>query len=280
MRQEIPTRAKAQIMVVEDEAIVALDIRTCLLSLGYAVPAVAASGEEAIQKATDTRPDLVLMDIKLKGEMDGVAAAHHLRDRFNLPVVYLTAHADEPTVQRAKVTEAFGYLLKPFDKKELQTAIEVALYKHQAEQRLRQSEERYALAARGANDGLWDWDLHRDEVYFSPRWKSMLGWEEGEIGMRPDEWFQRVHPDDLEPLQRAISWHLQGLTAHLETEYRLLHKDGGYRWMLGRGLAVRDVEGKAYRLAGSQTEKRVTITPKPGARPAMHCSTRRCAPAP
>ena len=108
-----------------------------------------------------------------------------------------------------------------------------------SEAELRRSEERYALAASGANDGLWDWDVQSNSIYFSPRWKTMLGFEEDEISSRPDEWWSRVHPADLERLHHEIFLHAQGLTAHFESEYRMLHADGGYRWILSRGLAVR-----------------------------------------
>ncbi|HEV7395354.1 MAG TPA: EAL domain-containing protein [Pyrinomonadaceae bacterium] len=136
-----PTR----ILVVEDESIVALDIRDRLESLGYEVPATVASGEAAIDRAGALRPDLVLMDIQLQGHMDGVEAADQIRRRFGLPVIYLTANADHPTVARAKVTEPFGYVIKPFEERDLHTSIEIALYKHQAEGRLKESEERYRL---------------------------------------------------------------------------------------------------------------------------------------
>ena len=133
---------KAKILVVEDESIVALDIQSQLRSLGYAVPAVVSSGAEAIRKAGETRPDLVLMDIRLKGEMDGVEAAGQIWARFGIPVFYLTAYADEDTLQRAKITGPFGYILKPFEGRELHTTIEMALYRHRSEQALRESEAR------------------------------------------------------------------------------------------------------------------------------------------
>lgn len=88
----------------------------------------------------------------------------------------------------------------------------------------RESEERYALAARGANDGLWDWDLLKNKAYFSPRWKSMLGWDENDIGDDPDEWFKRVHPDDIDRVRADINAHLEGLIPHYEDEYRMLHR--------------------------------------------------------
>jgi CheY-like chemotaxis protein len=122
--------SSASVLVVEDENIVARDILSMLKDLGYLVAAVASSGEEAIEKAAIKRPDVVLMDIVLKGEVDGVQAAQEIRTRFQIPVIYLTAYADEETLQRAKLTEPFGYILKPFEERELHVAIELALYRH------------------------------------------------------------------------------------------------------------------------------------------------------
>lgn len=122
------------------------------------------------------------------------------------------------------------------------------------EQALRESEERYARAVQGANDGIWDWNLKNNQVYYSTRWKSMLGYEEGEIGNDPDEWFIRIHPKDVEKVKLALSAHIRGVTAHFENEHRMKHMDGSYRWMLSRGLAVRGKDGTASRIAGSQTD--------------------------
>lgn len=124
----------------------------------------------------------------------------------------------------------------------------------QVELALRESEERYALAARGANDGLWEWDLRNNQVHFSPRWKAMLGYAEEEIGMALAEWIDRVHPDDRERLEARLAAHHRRLISHFEHEYRIRHKDGSYRWMLCRGLAVWNESGRAMRMAGSQTD--------------------------
>ncbi len=123
-----------------------------------------------------------------------------------------------------------------------------------SEEALRDSEERYALAVQGANDGIWDWNVKTGEVYYSPRWKAMLGYAEDEIGNTLEEWVSRVHPDDRYWMQRELEAHLNGLTPHFEHEHRVRHRNGSYRWFLSRGLAVRDTLGKATRLAGSQTD--------------------------
>lgn len=119
---------------------------------------------------------------------------------------------------------------------------------------LKASEERYMLAVNGANDGIWDWNLMTGEVYYSMRWKTMLGNTDHEIGTQPDEWLDRIHPDDLLSLQHQLADHLHNRTTNFESEYRIQLKDGRYRWMLARGVAIWDEAGYAKRIAGSQTD--------------------------
>jgi diguanylate cyclase (GGDEF)-like protein/PAS domain S-box-containing protein len=123
-----------------------------------------------------------------------------------------------------------------------------------AEAALRVSEERYSLAVKGTNDGIWDWNLVTNECYLSPRWKSMLGFGEDEIGLNPNEWLNRVHPEDREQLKAAILAHLQNREPHFEHEHRMRHKDGSFRWILTRGITLRDASGTPTRMAGSQSD--------------------------
>ena len=106
----------------------------------------------------------------------------------------------------------------------------------------------------GANDGLWDWNIKTNEIYFSPRWKAMLGCDEMEIGHSPDEWFNRIHPEDVRRVRAELDAHLTGQTPHFENEHRVLHKDGTCRWVLSRGFASRSYHGRPYRMAGGQTD--------------------------
>jgi CheY-like chemotaxis protein len=122
-----------RILVVEDEAIVAMVIKKRLMGLGYVVSGVAATGADTINKVEGTFPDLVLMDIMLKGDMDGIETADEIRKRFSIPVIYLTAHSDENTLERAKLTEPYGYILKPFTERDLSSNIEIAIHKHRRE---------------------------------------------------------------------------------------------------------------------------------------------------
>lgn len=132
---------KPKILVVEDEIIVAVNLGQKLKKLGYELVGITSSGEEAIQKAEENHPDLVLMDINIEGNLDGIETAEVLRNRFHTPVIYLTAYADENTLDRAKKTQPLGYIVKPFESDQLRSSIEVALYKNEIEQRSKQTEE-------------------------------------------------------------------------------------------------------------------------------------------
>ncbi len=166
---------KTRILVVEDIAITAMDIKRRLQGLGYEVVGTVASGEEAIDRAERERPDLVLMDIKLKGEMDGVQAAEQVRRKLDIPVVYLTAYSDETTLQRAKVTQPFGYVLKPFEERELHTAVEMALYRHTLERRLRESEQWLSTTLRSIGDAVVATDASGRIVFMNPVAEELVG---------------------------------------------------------------------------------------------------------
>ena len=149
---------KADILIVEDEAVVAADLAGKLERAGYRSVGIAADGATAVATAKATAPDLVLMDIRLSGDLDGIDTAERIRAFRNVPVVYLTAHSDTDTLRRAATTEPFGYILKPFEERDLTTQIEIALYKHQAERRLRESEERYRKLVETAVDSIITFD--------------------------------------------------------------------------------------------------------------------------
>lgn len=136
--------AKTSVLVVEDESIVAKDIQHSLKKLGYLVPSVENTGEDAIDAAGQYKPDLILMDIMLKGDISGIDAAEQIRNRYQIPVIFLTAYADESTLSKAKVTEPYGYIIKPFKEIDLHTSIEMALYKHGKEQEVKRERDLYS----------------------------------------------------------------------------------------------------------------------------------------
>ena len=221
---------------------------------GYRV-VTASSGHEALQCLARERVDLVLLDIAMPG-MSGYDVLSALRAEpktAGVPIIMVTAAQDSDSLVEALGLGANDYITKPINFPAAFARIEGQLSRRRAELALRESEERYALAVRGANDGLWDWHLTSGTVHFSPRWKGMLGLQQEDVGDRVDDWFSRVHPEDLEGLQTAIQAHRDGLTLHFDHEHRMLHANGHYRWMLNRGLAVRD-KGRAVRMAGSLTD--------------------------
>ncbi|MBE0460535.1 MAG: HD domain-containing protein [Candidatus Aminicenantes bacterium] len=167
-------------MLVEDESIVARDICNMLLGLGYDVLDVVSSASESIKKTRDLRPDLVLMDIMLEGEKAGIQAAHYIFTHLNTPVVYLTAYTDEITLQQAKKSEPFGYLLKPFEERELHTTIETALYKFQMEMKLRERERWLFTILKSIRDGVIATDQSGIITFMNPLAESLTGWTQEE----------------------------------------------------------------------------------------------------
>ncbi len=150
---------KIKIMVVEDKKLVAVDIKEKLHDIGYSVVCTASSGEEAIQRATEAHLDLIIMDIKLSGAMDGIEAAGKIRERFDIPVIYLTAHGDEDTLKRAKITEPFGYLLKPVNERALYSTIELAIFKNNTNRLLKEKEEQLRALFENSPDAILLIDL-------------------------------------------------------------------------------------------------------------------------
>src|SRR5918996_2279257 len=173
--------ANVQVLVVEDESTVAITIEDTLKSFGYAVPAIVCSGEQAIQKIAEVEPDLVLMDIRLEGSMDGVEAAEQIRSDFNIPVVYLTAYMDDSTVQRAMTTEPFGFILKPFEPRELHTAVEFALYKHKMEMKLKGSEQLLSTILENIRDAVVSIDANGCVNFINISAEKLIGYEQKDV---------------------------------------------------------------------------------------------------
>jgi PAS domain S-box-containing protein len=218
-----------RLLVVEDESIIAQDMRHTLERLGYAVTAVASTGEQAIEKTGRLQPDLVLMDIQLKGEMDGIEAAEQIRTCFDVPVVYLTAYADEKTMRRAKITEPFGYVLKPFDERELHSTVEIALYKHRTEKRLRESERRFRSLTENASDIILLLARDGTILYASPSVQRILGHDpDSRVGRNV---FDCLHPEDEAVVRCRMTEGLGAQGVFLLGEARFRHRDGSWRWL-------------------------------------------------
>jgi len=245
---------KNRLLIVDDNEMNRDMLARRLARKGYEI-ALAENARQLLQRVEQEGVDLVLLDIEMP-EISGLDALKTLREAYSpieLPVIMVTAKNQSEDIVKALDMGANDYLTKPIDFPVAVARIGTQLSHKRAQEALRESEERYALAAQGANDGLWDWNVLTNFVHYSPRWKAMLGCQEGEVGGTPEEWFDRIHDADRERVKQEIAAHQKGLTPHFESEHRMLHKDGSFRWML-RGLAVRDASGKTLRMAGSQTD--------------------------
>jgi PAS domain S-box-containing protein len=254
-----------RILIVEDDGIIAARLQSILTGLGYTVAAVVASGEEAIERAAETRPGLVLMDVRLAGAMDGIEAGGQIRARWNIPVVYLTAHMDDNLLQRAMLTEPYGYLVKPVQDRELRATIEMALYKHRMEWQLRESEVRLQTIA----DFTYDWEywvgVDGRYLFVSPSCERITGYRADEFTQNPGLLETIVHPDDRPIVGRHLDERFESDEA-TTLDFRILTRAGEERWIshvctpvyaadgrpLGRRASNRDITGR--KRAESQRE--------------------------
>jgi diguanylate cyclase (GGDEF)-like protein/PAS domain S-box-containing protein len=238
----------------EDDYVLTRDLLTDSRRTRFVLDWTPSYGE-AMAAIARGQHDVYLVDYRL-GEHDGLEILREARAAGCVrPIILLTGQGDGEVDIAAMQAGAADYLVKgQLDSQILERSIRYSLEQNRTLEALRESEERYALSARGANDGLWVWDLRDDSVYYSDRWKEMLGFTQDEVSPSPDEWFSRVHPDDVAMLRADIDAHRHGNTPSIEHEHRMRCWDGRYRWMLARGVAVRDAAGVATRVAGSQTD--------------------------
>ena len=246
LRRERRT-VKKQVLIVEDERIVAEDIKTKLEHVGYAVAGIASSGEESIQKAEKLQPDLMLMDIVLEGKMDGIEAAEIIHSRLNIPVVYLTAHSDKKTWGRARVTEPFGYIIKPFETKDLFTTIEMALYRHKIGNMLKESEERYKALFDRSLSYIYVHDFNGRFLDANKAALKALGYKREDI---PSLNFASLLSEDQFPLAlKSLEEIIHTGRQKKPAEYRLIRKDGRYIWVETEGSVIYK-EGKPSAIQG------------------------------
>ncbi|MBI4294851.1 MAG: response regulator [Chloroflexi bacterium] len=235
----------ARILVVEDEAIEALDIQQRLEGIGYHVAGVAYSGEEGLSKAEELSPDLVLMDIMLPGKLDGVMTAEQIRSRLDIPIIYLTAYADEDTLQRAKITEPYAYLVKPFQERELHIAIDMALYKHKVEKKLRESEQWFSTTLKSIGDAVIATDRDGLVTFMNPVAESLTGWPlELAVNKKLTDVFKIVNRDTRQPVDNPVGRVLrEGNVVGLANSTILIARDGAERPIDDRAAPIKDDTG-------------------------------------
>jgi len=239
----------AKILIADDEVAVTTQMEERLANMGYDVTESASSGDESVDLARRFHPDAILMDIVMPGRMDGISAARKIREEMDIPVIFLTAYADDNTVRRAIKTNPYGYIVKPFHEKGVKAAIEVALYKKKWEQslaaankKLKKGEQMLRLIATNMNDLVFMTDLNGNIQYATPSLKDILGYETEERIGRPS--FELVHPEDIENL-KTIFANAIATSTPAKARYRLKHADGHYVWVEAAGNFIFDDDGQA-----------------------------------
>ena len=217
----------ARIILAEDERIISDDIKYILEAQGYRLSAVVSSSEELIRKVEELNPDLILMDIVLKGSLDGIEAALKIKEKHDIPIVYITAHSDEKTVQRAKLSQPYGYIIKPIDKKDLYSTIETVLYRHGLEKSLKESERKYRMVVENTNDIVYAHDLDGVFTFINNAVEHIFNYRVDEIVGKPFSKF--VHPDDLPLIYKHYRAILKG--SRDPYDFRVLDKNGGIHFV-------------------------------------------------
>jgi len=239
-----------KVLVVEDENIVAMEIRDRLQDMGYTVTAVVSAGEDSLKKIAETRPDLVLMDIMLKGKLDGVQAAEKIRIQYDIPVIYLSAFADNATLQRAKITEPYGYIMKPFVEKELHTTIEMALYKHKMEKKIRENEQWLATTLNSINDAVIATNEVGQIKFMNPVAEQLTGWKQAEaLGKNLKDVFHIIDAKSRAPFEDPFDKVLnQAQFVNMTQSILLIARDGTERIISDSGAPIRDKNNKTLGL--------------------------------
>jgi len=243
---------KTKVLVVEDEKIVAKHLQKAMNNLGYTVPAVVSSGEEALEKVEETKPDLVLIDILLKGDLDGIETAQHIKDRFKTPVVFLTAYADEMTLQRAKLTEPYGYLIKPFQEKELNSTIKIALHRRKIEAELETRNKWLSGALNNVSDAVIATDKKGLVIFMNPFAEQLTGFKQDlAIGKDLNKVFDIIYDithkeTPVEVEHRSTGFLQEGIILNLRNKTILMDKAGKKIPICASFFPMRGEEGDIY----------------------------------
>ena len=242
--------ADETIFIVEDDSVFAEMIRTILIGYGYHVPPPAPSGEEAIRSVAEICPDLVLMDIQLEGEMDGIQAAAKIQEKITVPIIYLTAYPLLDRLKHALSTEPYGYLAKPIEGWKLKATLETALYKSRMDRKLKQSELQFRQLAESIREVFWLQDVEKGEfLYISPAFEEISGRTVRSLGADVKSYLDLVHPDDREKICSAWVSMVKEQTP-INAEFRIVRPDGAVRWVCMRSFLICDDTGKQNRWSG------------------------------
>ena len=243
-----------KILIVEDEQIVSKFMEKQLAGAGYVVTDSVTTGEKAIEKVLSQKPDIVLMDIKIMGSMDGIETADYLRKNYHVPVIYLTSLSDDESFQRAKKTEPFGYLIKPIDLKEFNRVVEMALYKNKIYKELLDTRQRFQIASEAAKTRVWELWSEGNKLIVDTELTPLYGYTNLDISAMSSNRMAIVYEEDRDFVDKTIQDCLQGVTKSFEIEHRVYDKNGNIGWILLRGVYVPPENSIPGRIVGSATD--------------------------
>jgi two-component system, cell cycle sensor histidine kinase and response regulator CckA len=247
----IRNKEKNTVLIVEDEALIAEDLKLSLQELGFKIVRTVPSAAEALSFLENSSPpDVIIMDIMLEGEMNGIELSHKINALYDIPIVYCSAYNDFETIDQAVLSNPYGYILKPIEERELRATIKIALYKKEMEVKLQKSEERWQFALEGSGDAIWDWNIPANTVQLSEKWKEIIGTDELCSTFR--EWKEKIHPNDWESVWQNIQQYMKGQTDLFISEYRVISSAGAVVWILNRAKIIqRDTQGNPLRMLGT-----------------------------
>lgn len=243
-----------KILIVEDEQISAKILKQFLIESGYEVCDIVTTGEDSIIAALKHNPDLITMDIKLAGKLDGIEAACEIIKKSTIPFVFLTAIKERSFLAKIKNLPVYGYIIKPFSKEEIQTSLDLAFHLYNKNENQRNEAEKMHLIMDIINEGVFEWDIPTNSYNISKSWYEILGFENIDVTDRYKFWEDNIHPEDKPRVLKQLKNHLSGKTEKFISDYRIKTPDGTYSWILNRSKVVkRDLNSKPLKMIGTHT---------------------------
>ncbi|MCL6495075.1 MAG: response regulator [Ignavibacterium sp.] len=243
---------KVKILVVEDEAIIAKNIESKLLKAGYDVVDTVYTGNDAVKSALEKNPDIILLDIKLKGETGGIEAAEKIKQVKDIPVIYLTSYTDEDTFEKAKLTEPAAYLSKPFNLDELNRIIQLTLFNHSIKKELIETKRRYELAVEAGKTGVWEYIPSERKTIVDSGFLKLFGLQSELKSYDANEWMSFIPMEDLELINSKLNKLIEGKSDNYSFEHRIKRTDGTIRWVISKGKRAND--GNTVKIIGTLTD--------------------------
>lgn len=245
---------KIKILIVEDEAIIAKNVESKLVKAGYEVVDTVYTANDAINSAIEKNPDIILLDIKLKGKIGGIEAAEIIRRQKDIPIIYLTSYTDEDTFEKAKLTEPAAYLSKPFNIEELDRTIQLTLFNHKIKKELVETKQRYELAVEAGKTGVWEYIPSERKTIVDSGFLKLMGLKGEGKSTDEKEWISFVPIEDLEVINSKFNELISGKSDQYSFEHRIIRMDGELRWVSSKGKSLKDVKGNTVKIIGTLTD--------------------------